>query len=137
MARLRSIVFDCRRPSELASFWAEGLGYRLRPYTGEDIAMLRAAGIEDVADDPNVVIDPPTPGAPTIWFNRVPETKTVKNRVHLDLDLEDQSEFDHLIDAGATVVEEVNRNGHGWTVMADPEGNEFCAFIDRAKGAGP
>jgi hypothetical protein len=137
MARLRSIVFDCRGPSELAPFWAEALGYRLRPYTDEDIAMLRAQGIEDIADDPNVVIDPPAPDGPTIWFNRVPETKTVKNRVHLDLDLEDQSELDHLIDAGATVVEEVNRNGHGWTVMADPEGNEFCAFIDRAKGAGP
>ena len=83
---VQSIVFDCARPSRLAAFWAAALrGYAPRPYDAEEIARLRARGIQDLADDPTVVIDPAEPGLPTIFFVQVPEPKTVKNRVHLDL----------------------------------------------------
>jgi hypothetical protein len=66
-------------------------------------------------------------GLPRLFFNRVPEPKTVKNRVHLDLRAADRdAEVARLIAAGAS---EVGRH-ENWVVMADPEGNEFCVFPD-------
>jgi hypothetical protein len=123
--RLRSIVFDCRNPVSLARFWAETLRYTLRPYDEAEIARLEELGYT-VETDPSVVIDPPD-GGPTVWFNRVPEAKAVKNRVHLDVNLSDRAEVDDLIARGAQVVREPTDDEH-WYVMADPEGNEFCAF---------
>ena len=75
-SRLRDVVVDCARPSALAAFWAEVLGYRVRPYDDAEIARLRAAGIDDLADDPTVPIDPPD-GGPSIFFVRVPEPNFV------------------------------------------------------------
>jgi Glyoxalase-like domain len=67
------------------------------------------------------------PGMPilTMDFNEVPEPKTVKNRIHWDVDAD---AVEPLIEAGATVLRPKGDDGIGWTVMADPEGNEFCAF---------
>jgi hypothetical protein len=72
-------------------------------------------------DDGDVVITGPTPEH-TIWVNGVPEPKTVKNRVHLDIYARS---LDGLAALGATSIEPFSR----WTVMADPEGGEFCAFL--------
>jgi hypothetical protein len=58
-SRLRDVVVDCARPSLLAAFWAEVLGYEVAPYDDAEIARLRAAGIHDIADDPTVLILPP------------------------------------------------------------------------------
>jgi hypothetical protein len=66
----------------------------------------------------------PAPGH-TIWINRVPEPKTVKHRVHFDIYARDLAELEAL---GASVVE-AQHGTRGWTVMADPEGGEFCAFL--------
>ena len=127
-SRLRSIVFDCARPSALARFWAEILGYRVRPYAEADIARLRSAGIADVEDDPSVVIDPPGAG-PTIWFDKVPEGKVVKNRVHLDVNLASREELDRLVRLGARVLRPFDVVPEDrWAILADPEGNELCAF---------
>ena len=75
-----------------------------------------------------MVIDPPSDG-PTIWFDKVPEGKVVKNRTHLDVNLRSREEIDRLVQLGARVIrpfEEVTEDR--WAILADPEGNEFCAF---------
>jgi hypothetical protein len=127
-SRLKDIVFDCARPSTLAAFWAAALGYRVRPYDEAEIQRLRAAGIDDVADDPTVAIDPPDDG-PGIWFQQVPEPKTVKDRVHLDMTLRSGENLDWLVSLGARVLVPFGGvPGKPWAVLADPEGNEFCVF---------
>lgn len=123
--RLRSIVFDCDHPASLARFWAGMLGYTVRSYDQAEIERLRQQGYT-VETDPSVVIDPADDG-PTVWFNRVPEAKTVKNRVHLDVNLADGAEVDALIARGARVVRGPVEDER-WYIMTDPEGNEFCAF---------
>ncbi len=132
--RLRSIVFDCAKPSALARFWAEALGYTVRPYDQAEIDRLAALGYT-VEDDPSVVIDPPGEG-PTMWFNRVPEGKAVKNRVHLDVNLDSLADVEHLVGLGATVLRPLDAvPQEPWLIMADPEGNEFCAFPPTPEGA--
>jgi len=127
-ARLRSIVFDCANPAPLARFWAAALGYSVRPYDEEEIQRLREAGIDDVEDDPSVVIEPPGDG-PNVWFNRVPEPKSGKNRVHIDINLESVDEIDQLVEAGARILRPLGAVvDEPWFILADPEGNEFCAF---------
>ena len=127
-ASIHSITFDCARPAPLARFWAAALGYEVRPYDDDERARLRALGIDDVEDDPSVAIDPPGGSGPTMFFTKVPEPKAAKNRVHLDLrpgaSMED--EVDRLTQLGATVVRAHQEERGRWTVMADPEGNEFC-----------
>ena len=120
MARFKDLCIDCADPWTLSHWWAESLGYQVRGWTGDDLAALRAQGIERVEDDPSIVIDPRDGVGPPIWFNKVPEPKTVKNRLHLDM----FGDVDELSRRGATVVGQ----GREWTVMTDPEGNEFCVF---------
>jgi predicted enzyme related to lactoylglutathione lyase len=103
---------DCRDPRLLADFWMAALGYRL----------------ED-ADDEGVSIVPPEGASGwTLLFFVVPEGKSVKNRLHLDLSPPETmaAEVDRLRAAGATVQGRVDEGGSFWTVMLDPEGNEFC-----------
>jgi predicted enzyme related to lactoylglutathione lyase len=127
-ASIKSITFDCAHPASLARFWAAAIGYEVRPYDDDEIVRLRAAGIEDVEDDPSVAIDAPDGRGPAIFFTKVPEGKTVKNRVHLDLRWERalDEEVARLEGLGATVVAEHQEDRGRWAVMADPEGNEFC-----------
>ena len=130
--RLRSIVFDCAHPAPLARFWAEVLGYRVRPYSEEDLAWLQEQGFAGPEDDPSVAIDPPTDELPTIWFNRVPEPKRVKNRVHIDVNLSEVEETDRILGLGATIVRPYGAvEGEDWAILADREGNEFCVFPPR------
>ena len=125
MARIHDVVFDCRHPASLARYWAVVLdGYAVAPYDDEELARLRALGVHDPEDDPSVLVEGPA-GAPRLFFNRVPEPKTVKNRVHLDVRAPDRdAEVARLVAAGAS---EVGRH-EDWVVLADPEGNEFCVF---------
>lgn len=123
-----SITFDCARPSRLAAFWAEALGYAIRPYDAAEVARLRTMGIEDVADDPTVAVDPPAPGAPSLFFVKVPESKAAKNRVHLDLRPPDtmDAEVERLIGLGARRMASFQEDHGRWTTLLDPEGNELC-----------
>ena len=123
MARIADIVVDCAHPASLARFWAAVLDdYAVAPYDQEELARLRAEGIDDPEDDPSVLVEA-GPGRPRFFFTRVPEPKTVKNRLHLDLRAEDAvAELRRLTGLGARVVAELPH----WTVLADPEGNEFC-----------
>ena len=117
---------DCADPWSLAHWWAEVLGYRVRPHTEEDFADLRRQGLSGPEDDPNVAVDPIDEAGPSFFFTRVPEPKSAKNRVHVDV-FGDAAE---LVERGATVI----GAGRNWTVMADPEGNEFCVFAPEAPG---
>ena len=121
MSRLKDICIDCADPWSLAHWWAEVLGYRVRPHSADDLAALRAAGIVGPEADPSIAVDPIDQPGPTFWFNRVPEVKTGKNRVHVDI----YGNVEDLMRRGATLV----ASEEGWTVVADPEGNEFCVFV--------
>jgi len=116
-SQLRDIVFDCADQRRVAHFWAEVLGYSLRPEP------------PDAAPDEPMVIVPPQ-GNLRIWFNQVPEPKISKNRVHIDINMLDDGEMERLLRLGARVLREIHQEDGtlAWTIMADPEGNEFCAF---------
>ena len=127
------ITIDCTDADEMSRFWSAALGYVEEPppagyLSWEDF--LRSSGIPTPpAGSISAIVDPADVG-PRILFLRVPESKTVKNRVHLDIragdDAARQAKIDELERAGATVLHRVDEHGSWWTVMADPEGNEFC-----------
>ena len=140
MAKEIQVTFDCADPGALAEFWAEALGYQVQgPPPGFDSwpAALTAWGVpEDQWNSKSAIIDPDGEG-PRIFFQRVPEGKTVKNRVHLDVrsapGLEGderlaalEAEADRLAPFGASRVEVREDLQSIWIVMQDPEGNEFC-----------
>ncbi|MGP3969073.1 VOC family protein [Streptomyces sp. 6N223] len=124
MARLHDIVVDAAHPASIARFWADALdGYAVAPYDATELARLKAFGIDDPEDDPTVLVEPRGVAGPRLWFQRVPEPKVVKNRMHLDLLATDvEAEIRRLTALGAKVVERHER----LTILADPEGNEFC-----------
>lgn len=122
MSRLKDVCIDCTDPWSLAHWWASVLGYRVRPHTDADLAELREQGFAGAEADPSIAVDPVGETGPTFWFNKVPEAKISKNRVHVDV----YGDVATLVDHGAQVLDRRER----WTVMADPEGNEFCVFPD-------
>jgi predicted enzyme related to lactoylglutathione lyase len=110
-AFIKYVTFDCADPRRLSAFWSEVTGYL--PLTQRDDFAALAA--------------PDERGVRGILFWQVPEPRTAKSRMHVDLaSREPQDEIGRLVGMGATMVE--RREGHGasWTVMLDPEGNEFC-----------
>ncbi len=125
-ARIRNITFDCADPYALAGFWSQVTGYQEDPDDGNE------------PDDPEAFLAAPD-GQPNLLFIRVPEGKTVKNRVHLDVMPTDRTrdeEVDRLVALGATLVDDRRRpDGTGWAVLADPEGNEFCVLRSDAERA--
>ncbi|MEV4534561.1 VOC family protein [Asanoa sp. NPDC049518] len=121
MSHLVEIVLDCRHPSSLAPFWEAALGWRIRPYDEAEVARLASLGLTPQTD-PTVAIDSPD-GSLVFFLQEVPEPKTVKNRMHVDVRLRDEAHLEDLVRLGATVLSEHD----GWRVLADPEGNEFCA----------
>lgn len=125
MAHLRDVTFDCGHPASLARFWAEVLdGYAVAPYDEAELERLRSLGIDDPEDDPTVLVEGPE-GRPRLFFQRVPEPKSVKNRVHLDLVAEDvDAELTRLEALGAT--RQADQPDDRFTVLNDPEGNELC-----------
>ncbi|WP_042394428.1 VOC family protein [Streptacidiphilus carbonis] len=126
MARLHDIVFDCAHPAATARFWAATLdGYTVAPYDDAELARLRSLGITRPEDDPTVLVEA-ADGGPRLWFQLVPEPRSVKNRVHVDLLAEDpEAEIRRLTGLGATVQARHSDN----VVLADPEGNEFCLSL--------
>ncbi len=104
------VTFDCADPVALAGFWAEA--------TGGSIA----------AEFPGfILLDASEVGIPHLGFQLVPEQKRVKNRVHVDFRTQDRTaEVQRLVALGARVVDEQELPGFAWTVLTDPEGNEFC-----------
>ncbi|MEU8009508.1 VOC family protein [Micromonospora parva] len=137
------ITFDCADPARLATFWAEALGYQVQAPPGDfeswDQA-LEAMGVPpENRNDASAVVDPD--GArPRLFFQRVPERKQVKNRVHLDVRAAPgltgdarmaalETEAERLVSHGAKRLgrhEPTPPLAAGHLLMADPEGNEFC-----------
>ncbi|MFH9245272.1 VOC family protein [Streptomyces lydicus] len=119
---IRHVTIDCTDAYRLARFWAEALDGSL----AED----------DFPGDPEATV---TSAGAALLFLSVPDAKTVKNRVHLDLQPQDRSrdeEVERLLALGATLVADHRRpDGTGWATMADPEGNEFCVERSAAERA--
>jgi Glyoxalase-like domain len=105
---IKNVTFDCVGPLAVATFWAAALG----------------SNVDEDSTDERAYVEAPGWGGPNMWFVRVPEPKTAKNRVHFDLRAPDtiDAEVARLAVLGATVVQ-VDAD---LTTMQDPEGNEFC-----------
>jgi hypothetical protein len=105
---IKAVTWDASDALRLAGFWAAALGTDVDEDSTADKAYVESAGW----------------GGPNMWFNRVPEPKSAKNRLHFDLRPLDTraAEVDRLSALGATVVREFDSH----TVLQDPEGNEFC-----------
>ena len=108
-----TLTIDCHDPKPLADFWCAALGYRL-----------------DGIDDEDAWIRPADGHGGAMLFQIVPEGKSVKNRLHLDLRPSGSmaAEVARLEQIGATAITRVDEGGSFWTVMGDPEGNEFCVL---------
>jgi hypothetical protein len=132
------IAIDSADPHTLNAFWAAVLGYEIERDEGQ-IERLIAAGY--AADDDVTMVDghrawktgaacrDPDGRRPRLLFQTVPEAKTVKNRVHLDVFVGDErrdAEVERLIGLGATRLWDGSQGPHSWVTMADPEANEFC-----------
>jgi hypothetical protein len=124
MAAIRDVIFDSRHPASIARFWASAIDdYQVAPYDDAELARLRNMGINDPEDDPAVLVEPVTGRGLRLFFQFVPEARTVKNRVHLDLQAADaDAEADLLTRLGARIL----ARHEDWVTLADPEGNEFC-----------
>jgi len=105
------LVIDTVDPAGISPFWCALLGVRERGWFGEDYLMLER--------------DDRTPG---IAFQRVPEAKAVKNRLHVDVYVDDvEAAVERILELGGSIASEPRElDGYRWRVMADPEGNEFC-----------
>jgi predicted enzyme related to lactoylglutathione lyase len=116
------ITIDCADAYGLAGFWSQVTGLPISEH--------------DFPGDPEAMIG--LPEGPGLLFIQVPEPKSVKNRVHLDLqpDTTRDAEVERLLGIGATLVSDMRRpDGKGWVVLADPEGNEFCVERSAAERA--
>lgn len=139
------LTIDCAHPGELAGFWALALGYEpLPPPPGHASwpEWFVSMGVPEDEWDDGAYLRDPAGTAPTVSLMKVPESKVVKNRLHLDLKVSGGrqtpweqrwpkvlDEVERLKAAGATVVREYEANGRGdHVLMADPEGNEFCVL---------
>jgi hypothetical protein len=117
VSRFTELCVDSANPRQLAGFWAEVLGWR----------------IEAEDEDEEIELVNPDGSRPTLLFVSVPEGKTVKNRLHIDVNPRDRDqaeEVDRLLGLGATLAD-VGQGDVHWVVMADPEGNEFCVLRTR------
>ncbi|SDX54913.1 hypothetical protein SAMN05421504_10374 [Amycolatopsis xylanica] len=114
---VQNIAFDCADPYKLASFWSKVVD--------------RPQAEEDFPGDPEAIVEL-VAGGLTLFFQRVPEEKSVKNRVHVCLRPSDRTrdeEVGRLLEIGAGFVSDQREpDGTGWVVLADPEGNEFCVL---------
>jgi hypothetical protein len=134
------VTFDAADPAGLAGFWKRVLGYIEEPppegwTTWEDWAREQRIP-EERWNDQSAIVDADGVG-PRIFFQKVPEGKTAKNRVHLDVRAAPgldgdarrarlRAEAERLIEAGAAELYEREERGAFWITMQDPEGNEFC-----------
>jgi hypothetical protein len=126
-SKFTELVIDCADPRGLARFWCAVLGYEVQDDDGDDDVVSIGS---PPAPEGN---DRPGPVPPMLTFARVPEGKTVKNRLHIDVnptDREQDEEVRRLLDLGARHVD-VGQGQQSWVVLADPEGNEFCVLASR------
>jgi hypothetical protein len=133
------VTIDSSSPHALADWWAETLGW---PVEQQDEAFIRRMVDQGAASEADTThhrgalvwrigaaLNSPDPGRPRVLFQHVPEPKTVKNRVHLDVRVgadRREAEVARLIGRGATELWRGAQGPYAWVTLADPEGNEFC-----------
>jgi predicted enzyme related to lactoylglutathione lyase len=109
---LAHVTFDCQDASVVSAFWSAAIGRPVDDGASPGIASIGMASESE---------------APKWLFIQVPEAKTAKNRMHLDLSTDDRdAEVDRLVSLGASKIGDHDEYETRWTVLADPEGNEFC-----------
>jgi hypothetical protein len=127
MAIPLQITVDARDPGRLAAFWAFALGYVLQTP--------RPGYIDADDEEQYTAIVDPTGAGPRVLFQRVPEAKVTKNRLHFDVNsghgaadrrFAVRRHANQLVSAGALILREMNEPTGWWIVLQDPEGNEFC-----------
>lgn len=123
---ISEIVFESTTPSRLAVFWAAVLDdYAVRPYDEAEIARLAALGFTPETD-PTVMVDGP---GPSLCFQRVPSRDYANNRIHLDISADDVAVW---VERAVLLGARIERREAGYTVMKDPEGNQFCITPDKS-----
>ena len=133
------VTIDCSAPHELADWWAEALGWQVEPQDEAFIARMVESGAASEQDTvrhrgalvwrTGAALRSPDPDRPRLLFQAVPEPKTVKNRVHVDVPVgaeRREAEVARLIGLGATELWRGAQGPYEWVTLADPEGNEFC-----------
>ena len=132
MASVRQVqvTFDCAAPRRVGRFWCEVLGY-VAPPPPEGFASWEDADRAQAPEDRDswFVCSDPTGAGPRLFFQRVPEGKVGKNRLHLDLSPSDQdqdAEVRRVLELGARHADVGQTGDEPWVCLADPEGNEFC-----------
>lgn len=121
-SRFTELIVDCHHPRRLAEFWCAVLDYNVLEDRDD---LVEISGWEPTVEAFRAAVSPPT-----LVFLRVPESKTVKNRIHIDvspIDRGQDEEVERLIGLGARHVD-IGQGEQSWVVLADPEGNEFCVL---------
>jgi hypothetical protein len=139
MARDFQIAIDCSAPHVLADWWAEVLGWDVEAQDEAFITRMVEGGYATETDTARhkgalvwrqgAAIVSPEPGRPRVLFQEVPEPKSGKNRMHLDVRVgleQQEAEVSRLLGMGATELWRGSQGPSQWVTMADPEGNEFC-----------
>ncbi len=124
-SKFTDLAIDCADPHGLARFWCSVLDYEVQD-EADGIVTIGSREVPRGKDHTG-------PVPPTLTFAHVPEGKSVKNRLHLDVnpaDREQDAEVRRLLDLGARLAD-VGQGDESWVVLADPEGNEFCVLADR------
>ncbi|WP_328993071.1 VOC family protein [Kribbella sp. NBC_01245] len=127
-SKFTELAIDCADPSGLARFWCSVLGYEVQDEDEDDGVVIIGSPL--VPEGRNRV----GPVPPTLTFARVPEGKTIKNRLHLDVnptDRDQDEEVRRLLDLGARHADVGQTGDESWVCLADPEGNEFCVLASR------
>ena len=133
------VTIDCSAPHVLADWWAEALGWQVEQQDESFIRRMVQSGAASEADTTEhrgalvwkvgAALTPPEAGRPRVLFQAVPEPKTVKNRMHLDVRVgaeHREAEVNRLLALGATELWRGAQGPYEWVTLADPEGNEFC-----------
>lgn len=132
-SRLTEISLDCHDPDRLAAFWTAVLDW---------VVLHHEPGLVEIGPagrDDHELLDAVRTGpvAPTIFLAQVPEDKVAKNRIHFDVspvDCAQEDEVERILALGATRADIGQSGDESWTVLADPEGNEFCVLRSLAPG---
>jgi hypothetical protein len=151
MSREVQITFDAHDPGAQSAFWGAALGFVHPGPPGVELPagadpieawreFLYRAGVPEEEHNSRSALEDPDGRGPRLFFQRVPEGKTAKNRMHLDLCPTDRTRDEEVVrlQALGASVEADHRTpeGRGWVVMIDPEGNEFCVVRSGAERAG-
>jgi hypothetical protein len=140
MAYAFQVTLDCSDPHAQADWWAETLGWEVEPQDESFILRMVEEGHATEEDTTRhrgalvwrtgAALRGPEPGMPRLYLQAVPEPKSVKNRMHLDVRLGPGADLEAavvaLVARGATRLYAQHQGPHAWVTMADPEGNEFC-----------